>query len=133
MATLQDLGTYLAASVTDTSLTLGTNLLLGRMPDGPDTCVAIYETAGPPPSETFGDTSPPVESVGIAVHVRAASYATAQDLVIDCFKQLTKVTNETLTSTLYLHCEPQNSPFPLERDSQDRMVFVANLVAVKAL
>tara|TARA_R110000824_G_scaffold400657_1_gene608718 strand:- start:1078 stop:1479 length:402 start_codon:yes stop_codon:yes gene_type:complete len=133
MATLPDLGTYLAANVTDTGLTLGTNLLLGRMPDSPDTCVVVYETSGPPPNETFGDSIPPIESVGIAVHVRAASYASAQSLVLDCFKQLTKITNETLSGTLYLHCEPQNSPFPLERDSQDRMVFIANLIAVKAL
>ena len=40
MAFLPEIGTYLAANVTNVSLTLGTNLFLGRLPETPDTCVA---------------------------------------------------------------------------------------------
>ena len=46
MGMLDDVGTFMAANVTAVSLTLGTNLFLGRLPESPDTCVAIYETAG---------------------------------------------------------------------------------------
>ena len=37
MGVLDDVGTFMAANVSDTTLTLGTNLFLGRMPDTPDT------------------------------------------------------------------------------------------------
>jgi hypothetical protein len=57
MAFLPEIGTYLAATVTDTALTLGTNLFLGRLPDTPDTCVALFETGGLTPAETMGGSS----------------------------------------------------------------------------
>ena len=59
MAFLSDIGTYLAASVTDTALTMGTNLFLGRLPDTPDTCVAVFETSGEGPVNTGGGSTLP--------------------------------------------------------------------------
>ena len=50
MAFLDDIGTHLAAAtIPAADLTLGTNLFLGRRPDTPDTCVALYETGGTAP------------------------------------------------------------------------------------
>ena len=37
MSVLDEIGTYLAANVSNVTLTLGTNLFLGRLPDDPDT------------------------------------------------------------------------------------------------
>jgi len=72
MGVLDDVGTYMAANVTDVTLTLGTNLFLGRLPESPDTCVAIYETAGTAPTDVFGaNTAPPIENAGVsATHGR---------------------------------------------------------------
>ena len=57
MAFLPEIGTYLAANVTATTLTLGTNLFLGRLPDTPNTCGAIFETGGLTPAEIMGVSS----------------------------------------------------------------------------
>jgi len=134
MGVLDDVGTFMAANVSDTTLTLGTNLFLGRLPDTPDTCVAIYETAGESPIDVFGaDSAPPIENAGVMCHTRAAAYSDCQSLAVDIMKTLSKVINETLTSTYYYKVEPEQSPFGLERDEQERMVFSCNFTAVKAL
>lgn len=131
MALLDDLGTYLAANVG--SLTLGTNLFLGRMPDDPDTCVTLYEYSGNDPVNVMGgDAMPPVEQPRVQVATRAAGYATAHDLAYTCWTQLEGVLNETLTSTLYHRVEALQSPFPLSRDAQDRVVFAQNYQVIKS-
>ena len=132
MALLGALGTYMAANVTDATLTLGTNLFLGRLPDAPDTCVAVYETMGQAPDNTFGgSTAPVMENPRIQVVSRAVAYADSASLAADIFTQLTKVDNETLTSTTYQRIEPLQTPFALERDDQERMVTVCNYQVTK--
>ena len=134
MGMLDDVGTYMAANITAATLTLGTNLFLGRLPESPDTCVAIYETAGTAPDDVFGaDSAPPIENAGLMCHTRAAAYSTCQTLAVDIMKTLSKVINETLTSTAYYKIEASQSPFALMRDDQERMVFSCNFTAVKAL
>ena len=131
---LTDVGTYLAAaSISTQDLTLGTNLFLGRLPDSPDTCVGLIQTGGTAPTDTFGTSYPPLETQGLQTLVRAASYATAEALAVDIFKSLQSVENETLTSTLYLKIEGNQSPFPLERDGQERLVVSCNYNVVKTL
>jgi len=134
MGMLDDVGTFMAANVTAATLTLGTNLFLGRLPESPDTCVAIYETAGTAPDDVFGaNSAPPIENAGLMCHTRATSYSTCQTLAVDIMKTLSKVINETLTSTAYYKIEASQSPFGLMRDDQERMVFSCNFTAVKAL
>ena len=54
MSTLDDLTTYLADQMS-TSWTAGTNIFAGRLPNSPDTCIALIEILGfEPPAETFG-------------------------------------------------------------------------------
>jgi len=133
MAMLVDVGTRLdAATIATADLTLGTNLFLGREPADPDTCVTLYETAGAPPDDFFGDgTTPTLENPGLQVRIRAASYATARALADDVWQNLSKVSNDTLTSTLYQRIVPVQSPFALERDDRDRIVFAVNFDVVK--
>ena len=134
MSMLTDVGTYLAAaSISTQDLTLGTNLFLGRLPDSPDTCVGLVQTAGVAPTDTFGTSFPPVETQGLQVLSRADVYVTAEALGVDIFKSLTAVDNQTLTSTLYLKIEATQSPFALERDSQERVVIACNYLIVKAV
>lgn len=133
MAFLDDIGTYLAAASTPTeSLTLGTNLFLGRRPDTPSTCVTVYETGGTAPQLMFGTNSaPPVETRGLQAVVRAASYATSEALCTECWTALCLIDNEVIGTTRYLLADPVQSPFPLERDDQDRMLHVVNFLVTR--
>ena len=132
MTMLNDIGTKLAAATISTQdLTLGTNLFLGRLPESPDTCVAIYQYAGLRPIDQLGTAAPNLEQPSLQVRCRATSYATAEALANDIWGVLVVILNQTLTSTRYLRVEPQQSPFPLERDTQDRIIFVANYNVTK--
>ena len=134
MSVLTDIGTYLnAASISTQDLTLGTNLFLGRLPETPDTCVGVIQTAGVAPTDTFGTSFPPLETQGLQTLVRATTYATAEALAVDVMKSLASVDNQTLTSTLYLKIEAQQSPFALERDNQERLVMSCNFLVTKTL
>lgn len=129
MAYLDDIGTYLAAASISPSLTLGTNLFLGRRPDTPDSCVAIYETGGIAPQMQFGtSTVPGIETRGLQVITRALGYSTAESLCTDVWSALCLVDNELLSGTRYLLADPQQSPFALERDSQNRMLHAVNFL-----
>jgi len=134
MSVLTDIGTYLNnASISTQDLTLGTNLFLGRLPETPDTCVGVIQTAGVAPTDTFGTSFPPLETQGLQTLVRATTYATAEALAVDVMKSLASVDNQTLTSTLYLKIEAQQSPFALERDNQERLVMSCNFLVTKTL
>ncbi len=134
MAFLPEIGTYLAATVSHTSLTLGTNLFLGRLPDTPDTCVALFETGGLTPAETMGgSTLPAYTQPRTQILVRAADYATASALAEDCFKKMTLIDNEALSGVKYLRAAGVQSPFYLERDGQERVVFVCNYQTQRVL
>ena len=134
MSVLTDIGTYLNdASISTQDLTLGTNLFLGRLPETPDTCVGVIQTAGVAPTDTFGTSFPPLETQGLQTLVRAPTYATAEALAVDVMKSLASVDNQTLTSTLYLKIEAQQSPFALERDNQERLVMSCNFLVTKTL
>ena len=134
MSLLTDIGSYLnSASISTQDLTLGTNLFLGRLPESPDSCVALVQTAGVNPTDTFGTSFPPLENQGLQTLIRATSYATAEALAVDVFKSLTSVENATLTSTLYFKIEGQQSPFALLRDDQERQVMSYNYIVTKAL
>lgn len=131
MTTLIDIATYLDAQLA--SVTLGTNLFVGRMPDSPDTCVTLYEYGGGVPDNTMGGGLPVLENPSLQVAVRAASYATAESLIQSIWLTLEGVIDETLTSTRYNRISAIQSPFPLDRDSADRVVFVQNFDVTKAL
>lgn len=130
MAFLDDVGTFLnAATISTQDLTLGTNLFLGRRPDSPDTLVAVYETGGQAPQLVFGTNSaPPIETRGLQVIARAKAYSTSEALCTDVWTSLCLIDSETINSTRYLLADPQQSPFALERDDQDRMVHVCNFL-----
>lgn len=131
MGILDDIGTHLDSTVG--ALTLGTNLFLSRLPDDPDTCVAVFEYSGDAPMSTMGgDGFPPIEQPRIQLLTRAAGYSTAHDLASTCWVALEQVLNETLTSTTYLRVAANQSPFPLERDTSDRVIFAQNFRVQRA-
>ncbi|MGA1036649.1 MAG: minor capsid protein [Ilumatobacteraceae bacterium] len=132
MALLDEVGAYLETEIG--SLTLGTNLFLGRMPDDPDTCVTVYEYGGDAPVNTMGsDAMPPVEQPRIQILVRASGYSTARTLALSCWTAVEAILNENLSGTRYHRVSANQSPFPLERDSQDRVLFAQNFRVQKEL
>ena len=131
MPLLDDVGAYLDSQLV--TLTIGTNLFLGRMPDTPDTCVAIYEYGGDAPISTMGsDAMPPVEQPRIQILCRAPGYSSARSLALSCWTVVEAVLNETLSGTRYHRITANQSPFPLERDSHDRVLFAQNFRVQKA-
>lgn len=129
---LDELGAYLAANITGPqSLTLGTNLYLGRLPDSPDTCVAIFETGGTLPEQTMGGTLAVLERPRVQVVTRRAGYSDARTLAYNVWNTLEGVANESLSGTRFLRVSAVQSPYPLERDSSDRIIIVQNFDVIK--
>jgi len=131
MAMLDDIGTYIAAN---TSLTLGTDLFLGLMPDDPGNVVAIYENGGATPVSTMGGASLPVmERPELQVIVRNATYATGRSTAETLYQLLTQVAGQTLTSTLYHRIEAISAPAVFDRDQNRRVLFTTNFTVLKDL
>jgi hypothetical protein len=129
---LEDVATRITVNIG--TLTLGTNLFLGRMPDDPDLCVALYQYGGEQAVATMGgDAMPPIEQPRFQVVVRAAGYTTAHDLASTIWGVLDSVLNESLSSTLYYKITGIQSPFPMDRDTQDRIVFAQNFKVQRVL
>tara|TARA_R110002020_G_scaffold122376_7_gene277704 strand:+ start:579 stop:986 length:408 start_codon:yes stop_codon:yes gene_type:complete len=134
MAFLPEIDTYLAATVTDVSLTLGTNLFLGRLPETPDTCVAVIETAGQSSVDAMGGSTLPAYTRPRAqVLVRAVAYSDASDLAVDIYKKMQLIDNESLSGVRYLRADGLQSPFYLDRDMEERAVFSCNYQTLRVL
>jgi hypothetical protein len=130
MSTLLDIATYLDAQ--QASLTLGTNLFLGRMPDSPDACVALYEYGGSAPDNTMGGGLPVLQNPSVQIAVREVLYASAESLISLCWGTLEGIIDMSLSGTRYNRVTAIQSPFVLERDSQDRVIFVQNFNVTRA-
>lgn len=124
MAILDNIGTLLETEIV--SLTLGTNLFLGRLPDEPDTAVALFETGGEAPVNTMGGGQYELEQPRLQVLTRGAAYSATHTLAMSVWLELEAIANSTLSSTLYQRITAVQSPFPLERDSLDRIIFSQN-------
>lgn len=130
MATLLDIATYIDTELA--SLTLGTNLFIGRMPDTPDNCVTLYEYGGSVPDNTMGTSAPSLENPSIQVAVRSTTYAGAVTTIRSIWDKLEAVVDEDLSGTRYNRISANQSPFPLDRDTSDRILFVQNFDVTKA-
>lgn len=129
MALLDELGTFLASAM---SLTVGTSLFLGSMPDAPDTCTTIYEYGGMAPEHTLG-TDHIIRRPRIQVACRGpvGDYATPRTAADTAYSAMHMGT-ATLSGTAYYRVEAIDEPFPLERDANDRWIIVCNYEVMKA-
>lgn len=130
MSLLTDIGAYLDTQLG--SLTAGTNLFYGRLPDGPDTCVALIETGGQSPTNTMVNGKPLVLRPRIQVLTRAKAYADADSLANSVWAALEGILDDSLSGTRYYNVTAIQSPFSLERDSQDRQIMAQNFQVVSA-
>ena len=129
MAFLDEIATYLA---TEASLTVGTTLYKGRMPEDPDDQVALFEYGGEPPVIGLGDTGGvQFENPAVQVVVRDTSYTDARTLAETCYNSMAKIQGDTLSSTEYHVCRPLQSPFFLGRDEKGRPMIACNYICPK--
>ena len=132
MAFLTDIATYLDTQLA--SLTVGTNLFAGVLPETPQTAVALFESTSMPPMETHGTgTRPVIERPRLQVIVRSSDYAGARSLADDVWEVLQAVSGQTFSGTRYLRIASIDSPQFLDRDSQQRPRFTTNYDTWKEL
>jgi len=126
---LDDVATYLETN--STRLTIGVNLTKAFMPDNPNTCTTLYETGGFGPINQFstGGGSRVYEQPGLMVHSRSTDYQTVRLIMEDVYTVLDGVGNTTLptaTGVSYGSIDATQSPFLINRDSNDRFVMSVN-------
>jgi hypothetical protein len=132
MTILEDLGGYLDSSTP--SLTLGTNLFYGLMPETVNNVVALYENAGAAPNFTLGSSGlPQMERPQLQVLIRNTSYSGGRSLAETIYRTLTAITNQVINTNSYLRVEALGMPTVLERDSSKRVVFTMNFDVVRLL
>lgn len=130
--TLDEIGAFLVSNVTGTTLILGDNLFLGRLPDAPDVCVALFETGGALPDQVMGGGNQAViERPRIQIVTRSTGYSAGRTLAGAVWSAMELVADEAISGVRYLRISAVQSPFPLERDSLDRILFVQNFDVLK--
>lgn len=119
MAILDALGTYLASQGQGT---LATDIFLTRMPDAPDACVALYESAGLTPSHVFGSSVYAIDHQRIRVLSRGArnDYPSARAKAVAVRNILGAVRGVTLSGVQILSILSTSEVYPLTRDGDDR-------------
>jgi len=144
MPLLDDIATYMAAQSTAFTILSGTagNMTKGFMPDAapaPDTCTALYETGGLPPTHTFSTAAYGTlyfENPRLQVLTRSSSYVTARDLADKAFKLLDGVTGTVLPTSagsLYIDISAVQSPFSIGRDENNRHLISVNFDVMKTV
>ena len=109
------------------SLTFGTNLFAGLLPDQPDNAVSVFEYPGEMPEYTMGPNTLPVWSMPRAqVVVRNLSYPAGRSIIEDIARALEAMTNQTINSASYLRVERLQDPFLMHRDNSRRVFFAVN-------
>lgn len=120
-----DIASMLVAE-TPLGLVLGSNLFVGREPDGPDNCVTIFDTPGGPPHTVIGSVGNDYYYPTIQIRVRNNDYRIGYNLAHDIMVALHGRTNETWGSTAYTLIKAMADPAELDWDENDRVRFVVN-------
>lgn len=121
---LSDIAAYLAANGHGT---VGTSIFMGQLPDTPDAATALYESpASRPPVFTHGSPQPSERYPRVQVVVRDADYGAARQRAENIYTTLSGVVNATLGAGEYARIRPIQEPFPLARDTSNRVTVVCN-------
>lgn len=117
---LDELATHIDAQ---TTLTQGTDLFKGDMPDAPDACAALFETPGASTPASLADT---VELRSVQVRSRALKYPDAQTRCEEVYRLLHGVAETTLSGARFVLIEAKQPPFSLGEDGKQRHLFAVN-------
>lgn len=118
-----------------TSLTAGTDLFEGPMPELPNACVAITPTGGEEGEYTMGSSlsAPGVEIGRFQLAVRHGTQATAISNANTYHALLANLGPTTLSGRLYHNVESvDGEPYSIGQDENLRWRYVANYRAFKA-
>jgi hypothetical protein len=131
---LDDIATILKTAGTTSD---GTEVYTGFMPEKPDAVACIYETGGVAPYRSMRGTVGAVvaERPRIQVTVRgsALDYATPRTKLNTIYKMLENYGDTTVNGVRYLWIAAVQSPFPIRRDDNTRVIVGMNFDVVKEL
>lgn len=118
------------------SLGLGvvnTTIHLGKMPESPDVCCAVYETGGMSPDFGFGSAAIKYESPAVQVVFRGAKYdyLGPYNSCYTAYTGLAQVQAQLLGATFYHWIHPKQAPFKLREDPTSRMYIACNFQTEK--
>lgn len=131
MGMVEDLAGY---ADTNTSLTLGTDLFIGMMPESPSNCVGVFENSGAPGMYTMGSYNlPRFERPQFQFIVRNSSYSTGRTLADSLYRLFTAIANQTINGHLYYRVEALGTPDVMDRDLNKRVLFTCNFDVVWSL
>lgn len=99
----------------------GTDLFISKMPDSPDLCICLYDTAGEAPDPTM-------EIPHLMVHIRGGEgqYITGYAKAKEVFDALSGLSNEELGSTHYVGVWAISDITSLGYDDKNRPLFSMN-------
>jgi hypothetical protein len=130
------MGTEIIALLEANALgTYGTDLFLNMIPETPQICGAVFETAGAAPTAGFGFPGIQHESPGVQIRFRGEPFDEAGPRVKaqTAYRLFMTVQGQTLSGTKYLTLHPNQAPFILDRDGDQRIVWAFNALALKEL
>lgn len=125
MTILEAVGDYLQAQGQGT---LGTNIFLAVMPESPDSCVCVFETAGFAPQFTMGAAAWAVDQPGIQVICRGprGNYPAARDKADAIRGLLGAVVDSTLSSVNVMRIAPDGAVLSMGEDENGRPMVSVN-------
>lgn len=123
---LPEITAYIAAD--GLSLTSGTNLFYGDMPELPDFCVTFHEYSGLPNEPNMGTLITRAEFPRIQVTVRglADDYDTPRLKAQQIVTSLAKIVDQQLSGVMYHAVIAQQPVFKLRKDGNFRYIFACN-------
>lgn len=120
-----------AQLIADGLATVG-RIYTNTLPASPNTCVAVDETGGTGGVDFFGEDVG-LEQPGLRIRTRGEPQDSAAPReAIEAIKQsLMSKGAITASGTRYLSFTPLQSPYPLTRDSDERVVWAVNFLVLK--
>lgn len=118
--------------------TAAVDLFSGVMPPEPIVCCALMEYGGEAPLRTQNEGAAHSSAQGgerprFQVLCRATDYDTGRSLIQSMWHVLDAIVNEEINGVFYQRVAAIQSPFLLERDDNDRWIFVANFQASRVV
>lgn len=127
--TLQELSTYLVAQGVGTASTV----FVGKLPPDPDVVVALFEYGALAPQANLSGPANPGTKVRyefprVQIVCRGAKddYQGPWTTAKAARDAMVAIQNQTLSGTYWISAMPENGPFFLRRDQNDRVEFAAN-------
>ena len=130
MSVSDELAAYLAGKGLGT---LGTNLFYDNMPETPNVCGCVYQTGGTSPQGGFSTPGIKHERPGVQIRFRGEPYDSdsPKTKAMSAYEYLMQVQGTQVGGVTYLMVIPNQAPFVLEKDGNNRITWAFNAVAEK--